>query len=120
MYSRRRRPGEHVLAVAASQMLFGGLVMLAAGTLHGEWAHLAFSPRSTAALAHLVVFGAIAGFSCYAYALRHLPLAVVSLYAYVNPVIAMVLGALVLGEPMSARIVVAGLVVLGGTALVRR
>lgn len=119
-YSRRRRPGENVLAVAAFQMLFGGLFMFAAGLLLGEWATLTFSVRSGSALVYLLVFGAIGGFSCYAYALKHLPLTIVSLYAYVNPVIAMVLGTIVLGEPMSLRIVVAGLVVLGGMALVRR
>lgn len=119
-YSRRRRPSENVLAVAAFQMFFGGVFMLAAGLALGEWSHLAFSVRSGSALVYLLLFGAIGGFSCYAYALKHLPLTFVSLYAYVNPVIAMVLGTLVLGEPMNARIVVAGVVVLGGMALVRR
>lgn len=119
-YSRRRRPAENVLAVAAFQMLFGGLAMLAAGFLHGEWPLLAFSARSGSALGYLLVFGSIAGFSAYAFALKHLPIATVSLYAYVNPVIAMVLGTLVLGEPMSARLAVAGVVVLIGIGMVRR
>ena len=119
-YSRRRGPTENVLAVAAFQMFFGGLVMLAAGVLLGEWHALVVTPRTGAALGYLLVFGAVAGFSAYAYALKHLPLAVVSLYAYVNPVIAMVLGTIVLGEPMSPRLVVAGVVVLTGMALVRR
>ena len=51
-----------------------------------------FNPRTSAALAYLIFFGAIAGFSAYAYALKHLPVATVSLYAYINPVIAVVLG----------------------------
>jgi len=66
------------------------------------------------------VFGSLAGFTAYAYALKHLPVATVSLYAYVNPVIAMVLGTLVLAEPMSLRVAVAGVVVLAGMAIVRR
>ena len=119
-YSRRRRPAENVLAAAAFQMCFGGLAMLAAGLVHGEWPLLAFTARSGSALAYLFVFGSIAGFSAYAYALKHLPLATVSLYAYVNPVIAMGLGTVVLGEPMSPRLVVAGAVVLAGMAMVRR
>lgn len=119
-YSRRRRPSENVLAVAAYQMLFGGLAMFAAGSLTGEWPALVFNARTGSAVLYLVVFGSLAGFTAYAYALKHLPVATVSLYAYVNPVIAMVLGTLVLAEPMSLRVAVAGVVVLAGMAIVRR
>jgi len=119
-YSRRRAPTENVLAVAAYQMLFGGAAMALAGTMHGEWTHLAFNIRTASAVGYLLVFGSVAGFSAYAYALKHLPLATVSLYAYVNPVIAVVLGTLVLSEPMSPRLAVAGLIVLAGMAMVRK
>jgi len=119
-YSRRRPPAENVLAVAAFQMLFGGIAMAFASLVHREWAQLAFNPRTAAALGYLVVFGSLAGFSAYAYALKHLPVATVSLYAYVNPVIAMALGTLVLAEPLSARLAVAGAIVLVGIAMVRR
>jgi drug/metabolite transporter (DMT)-like permease len=81
---------------------------------------LAFNPRTAAAVTYLVVFGSLAGFSAYAYALKHLPVATVSLYAYVNPVIAMALGTIVLAEPLSPRLAVAGAVVLTGMAMVRR
>jgi drug/metabolite transporter (DMT)-like permease len=119
-YSRRRRASENVLAVAAFQMLFGGVAMLIAGSLRGEWAILTFTSRTTSTLAYLIVFGSLGGFSAYAYALKHLPVATVSLYAYVNPVIAMLLGTLVLNEPLSARLAVAGAIVLIGMAMVRR
>jgi drug/metabolite transporter (DMT)-like permease len=68
---------------------------------------------------YLVLAGSVAGFSAYAYALKHLPVATVSLYAYVNPVIAVVLGTLLLGEPLNPRLAVAGAIVLTGIALVR-
>jgi len=119
-YARRRDHSENVLAAAAFEMLFGGLLLLAAGLLRGEWSMLAFSGRSTVALAYLIVFGAIAGFSAFTYALKHLPIAFVSSYAYINPVIAMVLGTVVLGEPFSTRTGVAAGVVLVGMWLVRR
>ena len=119
-YSRRRAAAENVLAVAAYQMLFGGLAMLIAGAIHGEWSHLTFTVRTGSAVAYLMVFGSVAGFSAYGYALKHLPIATVSLYAYVNPVIAVVLGTLVLDEPMSPRLAVAGLIVLAGMAMVRK
>ncbi len=119
-YARRRRHEENVLAAAAYEMLFGGAFLLAAGLMRGEWTTLAVSPRSGAALAYLIVFGAVVGFSAYAYALKHLPVAFLSLYAYVNPVIAVVLGAIVLGEPFTVRTTAAAAVVLAGIWLVRR
>jgi drug/metabolite transporter (DMT)-like permease len=123
-YARRRGRGEakdeNVLATAAFEMLFGGVVLLVVSLALGEASRLIFTPRTAGALVYLTFVGAIAGFSAYAYALKHLPVATVSLYAYVNPVIAMILGALILGEPFGARTVVAAGVVFAGMALVRK
>jgi drug/metabolite transporter (DMT)-like permease len=118
-YARRRGHEENVLATAAVEMLFGGMLLLVAALARGEWRMLAFNVRTSAALAYLVFVGAIAGFGAYAYALKHLPLATVSLYAYINPIIAVILGILVVKEPFGARMVVAAAIVLVGTALVR-
>jgi len=122
-YARSRGRGrakhENVLATAAFEMLFGGLVLLAASAAIGELGRIAFSPRSLGALVYLIFIGAIGGFGAYAYALKHLPVATVSLYAYVNPMIAVVLGTLILGEPFTARVAVSGLIVLVGMMLVR-
>jgi drug/metabolite transporter (DMT)-like permease len=117
--SRRHARDENVLMAAALQMLFGGIFMLAAGTLHDEWSHLAFNAQTIAAETYLTVFGSIVGYSAYTYALKYLPTATVSLYAYANPVIAVVLGAVLLGEPFGVRVVMATLMVLGGSALVQ-
>jgi drug/metabolite transporter (DMT)-like permease len=111
---------ENVMSAAAMQMLFGGLVMLAAASVRGEWKQLAFTPRTVAAELYLTVVGSIIGYSAYTYALRHLPTATVSLYAYANPVIAILLGAAVAGEPFGPRVVVASMMVLVGSALVQR
>jgi drug/metabolite transporter (DMT)-like permease len=111
--------GENVLATAAFEMLFGGIALLVASLALQETARLTFTPRTASALLYLIFVGAIAGFSAYAYALKHLPVATVSLYAYVNPVIAVVLGTLVLKEPFSVRMIGAALVVFVGIALVR-
>jgi drug/metabolite transporter (DMT)-like permease len=118
-YSRRRRHEENVLAAAALQMVFGGGCMLAVALLAGEPARLTFDRTTSGALAYLIVFGSIGGFSAYVYALKHLPVATVSMYAYVNPIIAVVLGTAILQEPLSPRLAVAGAVVLAGMALVR-
>jgi drug/metabolite transporter (DMT)-like permease len=123
-YARKRGRGhareENVLATAAFEMLFGGIVLLGVAIALREPARLAFTPRTAGALLYLIFFGAIGGFSAYAYALKHLAVATVSLYAYVNPMIAVILGTLILKEPFSARMVLAAAVVFGGMALVRQ
>lgn len=118
-YARKHAPHENVLTIAAFEMTFGGVALILAGTARGEFAHLAFTPKSAAALGYLIVFGAIVGFSAYAYALKHLPVATVSLYAYVNPVIAVILGTVLLGEPFTVRMAGAAAVVLTGMGMVR-
>jgi drug/metabolite transporter (DMT)-like permease len=117
--SRRHAREENVLSASAMQMLFGGLFMFALATVRGEWSHLAFTPRTLLAEIYLTLVGSIVGYSAYTYALRYLPTATVSLYAYANPVIAMVLGALVASEPFGPRVIVASLMVLTGSALVQ-
>jgi len=119
-YARRRKPEENVLVVAGFEMIFGGLFLVAGGALRQEWRTVAFTTRTFAAWLYLIFFGGIAGFSAYAYALKHLPVSTVSLYAYVNPIIAVALGTLVLGEPFSPRIAVAAVVVMIGMWMVRR
>ncbi len=123
MLSRRRghdtAPDENVLMTAAFEMLFGGLLFAALGLVTGQWHALRLTPRTLGAVAYLAAAGSILGFSAYAYALKHLPVSTVSLYAYVNPVLAMILGSLILGEPFTPRIAVAAAVVLTGMAIVR-
>lgn len=117
-YSRRRHTTEDAFGAAAVQMLAGGLAMLVAGSLLGEWRSLTFTARSATALAYLAVAGSLVGFAAYIYALRHLPVSRVSLYAYVNPVIAVVLGNLVLGERITWSVVAGMLTILVGMAVV--
>lgn len=118
-YSRRHTRGDNVLGTTAYQMLAGGLIMTAAGTVRGEWNDLFFTTRTATAFVYLSTLGAVGGFVAYTYALRHLPISFVSLYAYVNPVIAVALGVLVLNEPFTSRMAVAALLVFAGVALVR-
>jgi drug/metabolite transporter (DMT)-like permease len=119
-YSRRHALTENILTITAAEMLAGGVVMLALGTIQGEWRALHFSTRTVAALAYLATIGAIGGFVAYTYALRHLPVSLVSLYAYINPVIAVALGVTLMREPFNSRMAVAAALVLIGVATVRR
>ena len=118
-YSKRHGRSENVFSATAAQMLAGGVMMLALGTARGEWSALSFTTRSTAAFVYLSTIGAIGGFVAYTYALRHLPVSLVSLYAYINPMIAVALGVAVLGEPFTSRMAIAAALVLGGVAIVR-
>jgi drug/metabolite transporter (DMT)-like permease len=119
-YSKRHPHGASVVAATSVQMLFGGLIMLVAGTALGEWPRVHLEGRGLWALVYLVVVGSIGGFVSYIYALQHLPVATVSLYAYANPLIAVVLGALVLDEPFTLRTVISMAIVFAGMGLVRR
>jgi drug/metabolite transporter (DMT)-like permease len=118
-YSKRRARNDNILGTTALQMLAGGLMMLAAGTALGEWQKLYFTTRTAAALAYLSTIGAIGGFVAYSYALRHLSVSFVSLYAYINPVIAVALGVVVLDEPFDWRMATAAALVFTGVAIVQ-
>jgi drug/metabolite transporter (DMT)-like permease len=118
-YTRSRHQEHSALGGAALQMVFGGVILTAIGSAAGEWPRLAFSIRSAVAFGYLVLVGSIVAYSAYIYTLKHLPVSTISLYAYINPVIAMVLGSLVLAEPFGVRTAVASAIVLAGVALVR-
>jgi drug/metabolite transporter (DMT)-like permease len=117
-YTRSRHQAHSALGGAALQMVFAGAILTGLGSLAGEWPKLAFTARSLAAFSYLVLIGSIVAYSSYLYALKHLPVSTISLYAYVNPVIAVILGALVLSEPLGLRTAAATAVVLAGVALV--
>lgn len=118
-YTKRHVLSGDVLGAATLQMLFGGAFMTLGGTLRGEWSHLAFTVPTGLALAYLTLLGSVVAFVAYSYALKHLPIAVVSLYTYVNPVIAVGLGILLLNEPFDLRQLAAAAVIAIGMIIVR-
>jgi drug/metabolite transporter (DMT)-like permease len=117
-YARRHELGDNPFRSTALQMVFSGTMLLAAATWNGDWAHLSFTPRTIAAMIYLSIAGSLVAYSAYIYAIQHLPLSLVSLYAYINPMIAVTLGTLLLAEPFSARIAVSAALVLLGTWIV--
>ena len=119
VYAKRRPTGVSPLMASAVQMLWAGLILTLAGTLAGEWGGMRFGARSAGALLYLVVFGSIVAYSAYMYAIQKLPLSLVSTYSYVNPLVALVLGWLVLAEPLGWREGASALVILLGVALVQ-
>jgi drug/metabolite transporter (DMT)-like permease len=115
--SRRVRLPASPLLGTGMEMIAGGVLLLLAGTLAGEWGTLdlaAASTRSVAAFLYLVVFGSLVGFTAYIWLLRHVEIAKVATYAYVNPVVAVLLGWALAGEPLTLRILVAAAVIILG------
>ena len=98
------------------EMLAGGCALLIGGVLLGEVGQTdvaAFSTESVVALAYLVVFGSIIAFTAYTWLLANVPVSVVATYAYVNPVVAVALGALILSEPITPRTLIAAAIIIG-------
>ena len=108
-----------LLSSAALQMLFGGLILSIVGLGSGEASRFVVTPRTLGALAYLTIFGSIVAYSAYVFALAHMRTTHTSLYAYVNPVVAVFLGWLILGEPLTWVSVLAMVVILAGVALVQ-
>jgi drug/metabolite transporter (DMT)-like permease len=119
VYAKGRPTGVKPLMAAAVQMLIAGVALTLVGTLTGEWGQISFSTRSVGALSYLVVFGSIVAYSAYTYAIQKLPLSLVTTYSYINPMIALLLGWVALGEQLGWREGLAALVILLGVALVK-
>jgi drug/metabolite transporter (DMT)-like permease len=117
---RARQPGRPLVATAL-QMLGGALALAVASLATGELARFsptAVSSNSAWALAYLVVVGSLVAYTTYVWLLRVAPLPKIATYAYVNPVVAFILGALLLAEPISPRTVVAAVVIVAAVALI--
>ena len=106
----------------ALETLIGGVVVAILGPLVGEhWSSIAHaSLASLGAIAYLAVIGSIVAFTAYVWLLQHAPISRVSTYAYVNPVVAVLLGAILLGERITLTTVIGGAVIIASVALVIR
>ncbi|HEX6208028.1 MAG TPA: EamA family transporter [Actinomycetota bacterium] len=121
LYARRAPLPERPLVGTAMEMLAGGVVLTVVAAITGEFGRVdwgAISLASWIGVAYLVVFGSLVGFAAYAWLLRVAKTSLVATYAYVNPVIAVLLGWAFLREPVTARTLVAGVVIVGAVALI--
>ena len=113
-------PGSPLLGTAM-EMLCGGVGLTLAGTVTGEWSALNISAISTPSLlgwGYLIFFGSLVGYSAYTWLLRVAPTTLVSTYAYVNPIVAIFIGNLLAQEPLTPRVIIATLVIVGAVALI--
>ena len=121
IYVRRAPLPASPLRSTSMQMLAGGAVFGVVGLLGGEAARLdlgAVTWRAAGALAYLAVFGSIVAFSAYTWLLRNARPSIVSTYAYVNPFVAVLLGAVLLAEPVTGDMIVAAALIIAGVALI--
>jgi drug/metabolite transporter (DMT)-like permease len=117
---RLRMPADGLLSTGI-QLLAGGIVLLVAGAAVGELAHLepaTWSTRSLLAMGYLVVFGSLVAFTAYSWLLQNAPVSLVATYAYVNPVVAVLLGALILAEPITPSIVIGAAIIVAAVAFI--
>ena len=118
-YAKRHKRQDNLFATTAVQIICGGAILMVVATISGEWPEVRPTPRSLLAVLYLVVVGTFVGYVCYVYALKHLPVAIVSLYAYFNPVIAVILGSLILKERFTARMAAAIAIIFAAMLIVR-
>ena len=105
--------------LAVHEMWTGGVMMLALGLVRGEhFTPFDYSERVWLAWGYLVVIGSMLAFSAYVWLLSNAPIGIVATYAYVNPVVAVFLGWLILDEPITSAVVTGGLVIVAAVAIV--
>lgn len=115
------RSTTHHPLTASLEMIVGGALSVIVGLALGEASHVhvgAIAPESLWGMLWLIVGGAMIGYSAFAYAVRTLPTATVATYGYVNPVVAVILGALVLREPVTWRLLAGGALVIASVVLI--
>jgi drug/metabolite transporter (DMT)-like permease len=120
LYSKYVKVDVHPLMGASVQMLIAGIVLSVVGILIGELPRLNFEIIGLLSLAYLVIVGSLVGYCSYIYAIAKLPLSLISTYAYINPVIALFLGWVILDEKLNFQIAIAAAVIIAGVFIVKQ
>ena len=121
MYGLRATTPKSSVLTSGMQMLSGGAVLTAVGFIKGEWTNFSVADVSTNswfALAYLVIFGSLIGFTAYSWLLKNAEPAMVATYAYINPVIAVFLGWLIASESFTTQMLVGAGIIVGSVALI--
>ncbi|HVG19150.1 MAG TPA: drug/metabolite exporter YedA [Blastocatellia bacterium] len=121
LYAARTKVADSPLMTAAAQMLAGGALLLLAGLVTGEAGRFdagQMSLRSIAAFGYLIIFGSLVGFTSYSWLLKVTPPSLASTYAYVNPVVAVLLGWAFAGEPLTLRTMLAAAIIIAAVVII--
>ncbi|MBY0434955.1 MAG: EamA family transporter [Cyclobacteriaceae bacterium] len=105
---------------AGLQMLFGGLFLIPFSLLLDDYGRIQWNESVIYSLVYMSLVGSVAAYACYSYAIKKLPMTLVSLYAYINPIVAVLLGWLVLNEKLNLRIALAIVVTVAGIYIVNK
>ncbi|MHB1392917.1 MAG: EamA family transporter [Clostridia bacterium] len=119
VYSKGFKPTGSVITNIGIQMLAGGIGLMIVGIALGELPKVSLSAKGIGAMLYLIIFGSWVGYSSYIYILQKWPAAKAGTYAYVNPLVAFLLGALILGEPFTFTVLLSTVVIFAGVLLVQ-
>jgi drug/metabolite transporter (DMT)-like permease len=120
VWIKKKNQHSNLFMNAGLQMLFGGIFMLPLSGLFDDYSNFKFSSSVLFALSYLIIVGSIIAYLCFTFAIKQLPMTIVSLYAYINPLVAVLLGWIILGEKFSLSICIAMFITIAGVYLVNR
>ncbi len=120
VYSKNHKTNEHPLFASALQMIPGGALLFIISFFRGEMQHVAPSSEAIWALAYLIVFGSILAYGSYMYVIKQLPATIVSTYAYINTIVAIILGWFWLHEALDTSTIISVILTIIGVFLVSK
>ena len=120
IWTKKKNQNTNPFLNAGLQMLFGGLLLIPFSLILDDYSSVQWSGEIIYTLAYMIVVGSIGAYACYSYAIKKLPMTIVSLYAYINPIVAVILGWLILNEKLNLRIGLAIFITITGIYLVNR
>ncbi len=118
--TKRRNTNSNPFLNAGLQMFFGGIFLIPLSLLFDDYSTIQWTQGTVYSLLYLIVIGSVIAYACYQYAIKTLPMTIVSLYAYINPLVAILLGWVILNERFNLSIAIGMLVTIGGIYLVNR
>jgi len=120
VWTKKKNQDSNPFLNAGLQMFFGAIFLIPVSLLLDDYSTIHWSGEVISALIYLILVGSILAYTCYSYAIKHLPMTLVSLYAYINPIVAVVLGWIILSEKLNLRIFIGILVTVAGIYIVNR
>lgn len=120
VYSKNHKSDTHPLFGAGLQMIAGGVILDIIGTVMGEWNNMNPTPTSIWSLVYLIVFGSIIAYGAYMYVLKKLPATIVSTYAYINTLVAVLLGWMWYDEHLTVEMFAGVILTIFGLWIVNR
>ena len=120
VWIKKKNQESNLFVNAGLQMLFGGLFMLPFSAISDDYSQFQFTPAIAYSLIYLILIGSIVAYICFTFAIKHLPMTIVSMYAYINPLVAVLLGWVILDEKFTLTIFIAMLITVAGVYLVNR